>query len=410
MRTLKELTLNTVRWVGVLASALLLCACGTMHDLEASAPAARYAADDGFASAESMAPGEASKHMGLQLERAIEPGPRADAPVEKRLRIYSGTLSVLVPNVEDAVSRAIALVDAEGGYLQSRDGGNLSLRVPAAKFQSTMATLEKFGKVTRRAEQTEDVTYQHQDLVLRLENARESRQRLIDLLAKATDTKAILEIEQELRRLTDEIERYETDLRNLDHQVAYSRIECAFAAAVANVKPRSRVGLFPWFDRVGVDSMLEDFTSLRPAIRSRFDFFGSDSMAPTGFVLVAAPDDEVRGVAADESLYRTQSIEESPQGDIEFWAGALASDFEQRRGYVIMSRRNLTVDGKPGCELIAETPGDGRPRRYLLLLAVDDGDFSDTLSITEYVALQETFDSHLSAVRSIAAVNAGEAK
>lgn len=367
---------------------------------------------DGLAQAEpsSAEPGAAGIAANGESWDEPSPAPRADPPSEQRMRIYSGSLTVLVPNVDDAVGRAIALAEAEGGYLQSRDGGEVSLRVPAARYAATMDALEKFGKVTRRAEQTEDVTRQYLDLGIRLENARESRQRLIDLLAKATDIKAILEIEQELRRLTDEIERYEMELRNLEHRVALSRIDCSFVAELAQVKPRPRSGLFPWFDRVGVESMLRSFEDVRPAIRSRFDLFGGDPPIPAGFLLLASPHDQVRAIASDESLYRTFSIEESPQGDIDFWAAAITADFEQRRGYVITANRRLTIGGEPGVEIVAETPGDGRGRRYQLLLAVADGSYSDTISIVEHVALRDAFDVHVDAVRAVAGTETSPAK
>jgi Domain of unknown function (DUF4349) len=345
-----------------------------------------------------------SDSWGAEKSSAVSE-PAAQPRPDGRLRIYSGTISVHVPDVEETIGHAIARVEGEGGFLQSRDGDILVFRVPAARFHATLADFAKYGTVTHRAEQTEDVTRQHEDLQLRLENARESRGRLLALLAKATDTKALLEIEQELRRLTDEIERFELDLKNLDHQIAYSRLQLILSAFVySGDDGTKRAGLFPWFDRVGVDATLAAAKNVQPALGAWFDIFGSDPEIPQGFLVVSAPAGRVHAIAADESVYRSFTLEDSPQGDIDFWCAALLADFEERRGYTVVSKRRVTTEPGEACEFVVEGIGDGRARKYLVLLAVEDGRFADTLHLTELVTLPEPFEVRAAEVRRVAGI------
>ena len=85
------------------------------------------------------------------------------------------------------------------------------------------------GEVTHQNIYGQDVTEQHTDLQLRLDNARQSRQRYLQLLEKAEEISDILLIEKELERLLYDIESLQGQLNQLDvnhylfyHHCAYS--------------------------------------------------------------------------------------------------------------------------------------------------------------------------------------------
>lgn len=248
-----------------LAGALLATGCASaMRESSAPGFASNEAARGALYSdavAAPMSPPAPARTLDVEAsgsDRAIaESAPSAPG----RLMIYRGHFEVLVGNVEDAVTRFLGMVEDAGGYLERRDDGDVTCRIPAARYFGLLDRVPSLGQVLRKALEAEDVTRQVTDLEIRLENAEVSRKRLLDLLATATETEAILKIEQELRRLTVEIEQMKASLTHLRDQIAYSTLRVTFHANAPEVRPPSRRGgsLFPWIDRIGAERVLGGF-------------------------------------------------------------------------------------------------------------------------------------------------------
>ncbi len=109
--------------------------------------------------------------------------------------------------------------------------------------------------------QANDVTNQHTDLTIRLENAEKSRQRLLALIEKATKIEDIIKIEAALRRLTGEIERMKGQLKLMIDQIAFSTVTVSLHANAPKAKPNKRrqQSRFPWINRIGIDQDLKRF-------------------------------------------------------------------------------------------------------------------------------------------------------
>ncbi len=337
--------------------------------------------------------------------------PSAEKPA--RLRIYKARAEVLVPTIAEAITKFTTTVENEGGYVETRNDADIVCRVPVASFKKLIEELKTYGIVTRFSESAEDVTRQHLDLVIRLENADKSRQRLLAILEKATDTEAILKIEQEIRRLTDEIEQMQASLRNLDQQIAYSTIEAIFHANAPEIhEPVTRSGLFPWFDTLGLEQLSSSMERSSPASPSFLSaLFGDAREPPKGFIAVATTDADIdyKAIAADRSKFRARIFESSPEGDLAFWLAAFRSDFKDRRGYVILSEKSVSIDGRPGAEFVIEGTVRGQPLKYLFAMSVEEGRFEDRIHVTEYLAEKPLFDAHASEVRATANIETAAA-
>jgi hypothetical protein len=199
---------------------------------------------------------------------SAQPLPGADpmstkpaAPTSKRLLIYSGSLSVVVPVVEDEVKKLVAMVEGMGGYLQNQNDGVVTLRIPATVFFAVIDSIKKNGKVTSENLSTNDVTAQVFDIELRLQTAEESRKRLLELLRNAQKTEDLLNIEREVRRLTEEIESMKGQLRVLRDQVSFSTLTVQFFANAAppTPYPQQKPSRFPWVNAVGIEQVLYGF-------------------------------------------------------------------------------------------------------------------------------------------------------
>src|SRR5690606_8189996 len=145
--------------------------------------------------------------------------------VRDRLLTKEGGIWLRVPNIDRAQEEAVQVIESEGGLIYKSQIGSLEARVPPERFEDTMDRLATIGVVAQRWTNIQDVTEEVADLDLRLGIAREGHGRLTDLLAKAEKVEDMLNIERELRRLTEEIERMEGQRRGITRRVESSTIK-----------------------------------------------------------------------------------------------------------------------------------------------------------------------------------------
>jgi hypothetical protein len=260
---------------------LLACVLSGCQMPGLAAPVARDAAIvsyGGLASTETLAdglvaglePGQAASQGAAVEDRGTVASKRTQLaeseapagtvePVE-RMRIYQGSITVEVARRDDAAAQFLGKVKEWGGYLSQQENDQVTVRVPAARFDEAFAWLHALGRVRSESKQATDVTDQYLDLGIRLDNAKKSRERLLALLAKAEKVEDMLKIEEQLHRLTEEIERFEGQLKRLQDQVALATITARFVApAAAPDRPGGRPSRFAWIRAVGAERMLEGF-------------------------------------------------------------------------------------------------------------------------------------------------------
>ncbi len=241
-----------------------LCAC-------AGTPAAGKL-DAGWAEAQPSAARESGDFRGRAENRFFDdagddglvdadPAASPTPKPRKRLMIYSAELQVEVPRTDEAIASARETAESIGGFLATRRGPRITLRVPADRFESFLASMRELGRVLDESMQAQDVTKQHRDLKIRLENARKSRDRLLALLETATKVEDVLKIEKELHRLTEEIERSVATLASLDERIAFSTVAVEFRSiAPAKSTPRKRKrSRFDWINVIGAPEVLRWF-------------------------------------------------------------------------------------------------------------------------------------------------------
>ena len=101
-----------------------------------------------------------------------------------------------------------------------------SLRIPAPELQAALDALRKLGRVETETQSGEEVTQQHADLVARLTNARETEQRLRQLLAERTGKmEDVLDVEEKISETRGEIESMEAEQNLLEHRVAFATVD-----------------------------------------------------------------------------------------------------------------------------------------------------------------------------------------
>lgn len=160
--------------------------------------------------------------------------PQGAFAFETQRLIRTGRMTLEVTAVEPAVARLERLAAELGGYLTSSgierhpDGSlqaEVTLRLPADRYQQAGASLRGLGKVLAESTSIEDVTKTYADLEAHLKVKREAERRVRDLLAqRAGSLKDVLEAEKELARIRGEVDTLEGERRWYAHQVRYSTL------------------------------------------------------------------------------------------------------------------------------------------------------------------------------------------
>jgi hypothetical protein len=102
----------------------------------------------------------------------------------------------------------------------------LKLRIPSENFEKVISALEN-GKdeIKSKRINSRDITEEYVDIEARLNQKRDYLKRYKELLAKASTVKDIITVEDNIRKLQEEIESKEGRLKYLNDQISYSTLE-----------------------------------------------------------------------------------------------------------------------------------------------------------------------------------------
>jgi hypothetical protein len=215
------------------------------------APSPSQPPSEGGDKAMALAMNDADAAKAVAATKAV-----SDAPRSAAMLIYTATLAMAVYQVEPGLDAVEKVARDMGGYLSARQDTSITIRIPRDRFEETLARIQKLGDVTHRDIKAQDVTDEYVDLQARLKNAYAIRDKLTDLLARAA-VKDALDIEKELGRVTEDIERMEGKLKLLRDQIAFSTVTVTFAPIAAQqVHDSSLLAPFPWLQELGLQSLL----------------------------------------------------------------------------------------------------------------------------------------------------------
>lgn len=187
----------------------------------------------------------------------LEAPPVDDVARPTPLLIYTAQVTLAIYDVTVTQETALAAIEEIGGYASERNNNYIVFRVPAERFRETLDLIGELGDVLNLDWQASDVSEQYRDLDIRLTNALEMRERLQALLDRATEVEDMLYIEQQLERITLEIERIRGQLRVLADQIAYSTITVYFSRLNVTDVPTNEFRLpFPWLNTLGLERLL----------------------------------------------------------------------------------------------------------------------------------------------------------
>ena len=174
--------------------------------------------------------------------------------------VYTGTFHLAVYEIARTQEALWEIVRAAGGFVASSSDVTLVLRVPANKFEETVAQIEQAGQVEHREVHAEDVGEEFRDVAIRIRNLEAMRARIEAMLSAANTVADLLAIEQELRRITDELERLKGRERYLAHRVSFSTITVQFRRRSADGVEQDDLPTlpFPWLEQLAFATSCRD--------------------------------------------------------------------------------------------------------------------------------------------------------
>ena len=157
--------------------------------------------------------------------------------------IRTGMSSIEVDSLEPAVARVRELAHRVGGFVANVQmaagheqvrSATLQIRLPSSRFDEIVTGLKPIGRVESVNVSAEDVGEEFVDVTARVENAHKLEARLIEVLNTRTGKlKDVLDVEREIARVREEIERMEGRLRYLRARTSVS----TFAITVHETYP-----------------------------------------------------------------------------------------------------------------------------------------------------------------------------
>ena len=197
---------------------------------------------------------------------------------EGRQMAFTANITLSVGEIREAINQSRELAIKLGGYVKRQDDASATLAIPIAQANSALDELTKIGVVKSLRIDGEDVTDQATDLDIRLENLEKSRKRLLALLDKAGKVEEMVKVENEITRVTTELERLQAQRNNLKNKVDFVTMSVRFQAAAAApvVKTSAPVA---WVNQLG-----DDLLNLNAKINYVDEALIFDLVLPAGFV------------------------------------------------------------------------------------------------------------------------------
>ncbi len=147
--------------------------------------------------------------------------------------IRTGNISLESKKIEQSKANLDALVKKYNAYYEQEftnnnndfTSYNLTIRVPSNAFDNFLNALEKGeDKITKKNFSADDVSIEYYDIESRLKSKRAFLERYQNMVSSAKNVKDLLEIQEQIRKLQEEIDSSEATMRNLSNQVNYSTI------------------------------------------------------------------------------------------------------------------------------------------------------------------------------------------
>ena len=183
----------------------------------------------------------------------------ASALANRKL-IRNANVELEIAGFDDAVQKITAFANEDRGYVATTTSekqangklkGQVVVKIVPENLDRFLQNVRGLGELKNQTLGTEDVTKAYFDTDSRLKNARVMEQRLIDMLkTKTGKVSDLLQVEKELGRVREEIEKMQGELKYWDSQVQFATVTILLAEkdmeepAAFLLKERAQLALY----------------------------------------------------------------------------------------------------------------------------------------------------------------------
>ncbi|MGB9474872.1 MAG: DUF4349 domain-containing protein [Candidatus Udaeobacter sp.] len=283
------------------------------------------------------------KQGGAEVERTIVTGSNIPTATEEttqvpdqeltpqsvnRKLIRNATVELEIVSFDNAVQRITAFANEEHGYVATTDSekqangklrGQVIAKVLPENLDRFLQKVRSLGELKNQTLGTEDVTKAYFDTDARLKNAHVMEQRLIDMLkTKTGKVSDLLQVEKELARVREEIEKMQGELKYWDSQVQFATVTISLAEkdmeepAAFLLKERAQLALYT----PDVEKIYNDIKTLASAkvqiTNARLDRDYSGRVSAQLSILIA-PEESENVTGKVKSLGRVENFQTETQ-------------------------------------------------------------------------------------------------
>src|SRR5437879_3498708 len=202
----------------------------------------------------------AAENLARAEQAEVKPGETPAPEVANRKLIRNATVELEIVSFDDAVQKITASASEEHGYVATTSSqkqangklrGEVVVKVLPENLDRFLQKIRGLGELRNQTLGTEDVTKAYLDTNARLKNARVMEQRLIDMLkTKTGKVSDPLQVEKELGRVREDIEKMQGELKYWDSQVQFATVTISLVEkdmeepAAFLLKERSQLALY----------------------------------------------------------------------------------------------------------------------------------------------------------------------
>jgi uncharacterized protein DUF4349/putative zinc finger protein len=300
-----------------------------------------------------------SNSEAVVMNSAAEPSSSETPPAElsNRKLIRNANVELEIVNFDNAVQRITAFANEERGYVATTSSekqangklrGQVIVKVLPENLDRFLQKIRGLGELKNQTLGTEDVTKAYFDTDARLKNARVMEQRLIDMLkTKTGKVSDLLQVEKELGRVREEIEKMQGELKYWDSQAQFATVTISLAEkdmeepAAFLIKERSQLALYaPDVEKIfnDIKALASQKVQITNAQLNR-DYSGRVSATMT---MLIAPEESDAVITRVKSLGRVENFQTQTERIAQGGSG-MSENAKSKRDKVEL---NITISRK----------------------------------------------------------------
>ena len=237
----------------------------------AEKPNSSYYQEEAAANAAKSAPGSFGASDAPKTGEAS-----ASNDLSARKIIRTANLSFETKEYEPFIRSVSSCVAAHGGYFESSEsygagiyssGGmrsaNMTIRIPADRYDSFMEAVSEIGAMTYRSESESDVTMTYVDIESRIRALETEHATLLQILEKAESLTDVIQLQSRISEVNYQLDSYKSQIRKYDDLISYCTVHLYVSEVRRETVPNEEKLSFG--ERIGV--------GLRENLRDIGEFF-----------------------------------------------------------------------------------------------------------------------------------------